>query len=53
MPFRTHLKDIELDAGEIVRLLKMVRGMVDRDVVPEGNDDCKDCRQLDEVVRTF
>ena len=50
MPFKAHLKEIELDIGGIVKpLLKVVREMVDRDVVPEGNGDCKDCRQLGKV----
>ena len=51
MPFVAHLKKIELDAEGIVRpLLKKVRDMVDRDVVPEGRVGCEDCRRMGEVV---
>ena len=43
---------IELDPDGIVRpLLKVVREMVDRDVVPVGRAGCEDCRQMGEVVR--
>ena len=48
MPFRAHLKEIELGSERIVRpLLKQVREMWDRDVVPEGRAGCGDCRQLE------
>ena len=51
MPFKAYLKKIELDAEGIVRpLLKEVREMVDRNVVPKGNGDCQDCGRLGEVV---
>ena len=47
MPFKAHLKEIELGAGGIVSpLLKVVREMADRDVVPVGREGCADCRQL-------
>ena len=51
IPFKAHLKKIELDPEGIVRpLLKAVREMVDRDVMPERKAGCADCRQLGEVV---
>ena len=53
IPFRAHLKEIGLDAEEVVRLLKVVREMVVQGVVPQGNGDCQDCRQLGEVLGLF
>ena len=51
MPFKAHLKEIELDAEGIVRpLLNVVREMWDSDIVPHGMAGCKDCRQLEGVV---
>ena len=51
MPFRAHLKMIDLDSDGVVKpLLKEVREMVDRDVVPEGRVGCQDCRRMGEVV---
>ena len=41
MPFKAYLKKIELDAERVVMpLLKEVREMMDRDVVPEGREGC-------------
>jgi hypothetical protein len=52
MPFKAHIKKIDLDPEGIVKpLLKEVREMVDRNVVPEGREGCKDCRRLGEVVK--
>ena len=51
MPFVAHLKMIELDAGgTVMPLLREVRRMVDRGVVPEGRVGCEDCRLMGEVV---
>ncbi len=51
MGFKAHSLDVDLDPEGIVRpLMQEVREMVDRGVVPEGNDDCQDCRRMREVV---
>ncbi len=51
MPFKAHLKKLELDAEGVVRpLLKEVRGLVDRGVVPHLRVGCEDCRRMGEVV---
>ena len=50
MPFKAYLKKIELDAEGVVKpLLGVVRGLVDRGVVPKGNSNCEDCRRLGEI----
>ena len=52
MGFRAHSLEVELDPEAVVMpLLKEVRGMVDRGVVPQGNGDCQDCGKLGGVVK--
>jgi len=48
-----NLGQLALSAEEVVRLLKVVREMVDQGVMPQGNGDCQDCRQLGEVLGPF
>ena len=51
MPFKAHLKKIELDPeGIVMPLLRQVREMVDKGVVPDGRDGCEDCKRMGEVV---
>ena len=50
MPFSVHLLEIDLDAERVGELLKEVRGLVDRAVVPVGRDGCEDCRRLGEMM---
>ena len=51
MPFVAKLKGVKLDAeGVVMPLLKVVREMVSRDVVPKGRKGCEDCRRVEEVV---
>ena len=51
MGFKAHSLNVELDAEGVVRpLLKQVREMVDRDVVPAGRGGCEDGRRVEEVV---
>ncbi len=51
MPFRAHLKRIELDAEGVVRpLMKEVRRYGDMEEAPGGRDGCGDCGVLGKVV---
>ena len=51
MGFKTHSLNVDLDPERIVRpLLKEVRAMIDRGVVSQGNDDCQDCKRIEEVM---
>ena len=51
MPFTAYLKRIELEPERVVNpLLRKVREMVGRGVVPEGREGCEDCGKLGDVV---
>ena len=51
MPFRAHLKKIELDAEGIVRpLMKEVRKFAEMENAPGSKEGCKDCEILGQVV---
>ncbi len=51
MPFKAHLKKIELDAEGVVRpLMKEVRRFADMEQAPGGRDGCGDCEILGKVV---
>ena len=51
MPFKACLKKVDENAERIIpALLKVVRGVVSSNVVPEGRDGCEDCRLWGEVV---
>ena len=52
MPFKAYLKRIELEPEGVVNpLLRKVREMVGRGVVPEGREGCEDCERTGEVMR--
>ena len=51
MPFRAHLKRIELDAEGVVKpLLREVRRYAEMEQAPGGRDGCGDCGLLGKVV---
>ena len=51
MPFRAHLKNIELrPEGIVLPLLKDVRMYADMETAPVGRDGCRDCGVLENVV---
>ena len=51
MPFQAHLLEAELDPQRIVLpLLRRVREIGDRQVVPEGRDGCAGCGRVREVM---
>jgi hypothetical protein len=51
MPFRAHLLEVELAPERVVMpLLKKLRTLADMTEPPEGIDNCKDCRILDELI---
>ena len=51
MPFKAHLKKIQLDPGGIVLpLLKEVSKLVGRKKAPGGRGGCRDCEILGKVV---
>jgi len=51
MPFKAHLKQIELDPeGVVLPLLGEVRRYADMELAPEGRDGCGDCQVIERVV---
>ena len=51
MPFQAHLLEIGLDPQKIVLpLLRQVRELGDRQVMPEGRDGCEECGRVREVM---
>ena len=52
MPFQAHLLEVGLDPQRVVLpLLRQVREIGDRQVVPEGRDRCEECGRVREVIR--
>jgi hypothetical protein len=52
MPFQAHLLEVDLDpSGVVLPLLRRVRELGDRQVVPEGREGCGECGRVREVVR--
>ena len=52
MPFQAHLKKVDENADRVIpALLRIVRGLMDSEVVPEGRVGCEDCEKWVEVVR--
>ena len=51
MPFQAHLLAVDLDpSGVVLPLLRQVRELGDRQVVPTGRDGCAECGRVREVV---
>ena len=51
MPFQAHLLEIDLDPSQVVLpLLRQVRELGDRQVVPTGRDGCEECGRVEEVI---
>jgi hypothetical protein len=51
MPFNAKLLPIELNQEKIILpLLKEVRKLADMNKPPKGNDDCKDCQKLADII---
>jgi len=54
MPFKAHLKNIELELEGIVRpLLREVRRYAAMEEAPAGRDGCKDCEIVGKLIRTM
>lgn len=52
MRFSAHLVEVGLDpVGVVLPLLKVVRELGDREVVPEGRTGCQDCGRLGEIMK--
>lgn len=52
MPFKAHLKQIELDPQKtVLPLLKQVRQIWDRGQVPAAKERCRDCLHLEQVIK--
>lgn len=50
MPFKSHLKKVELDAEELILpLLGQVRRYVDMEEAPAGKEECGDCEILENL----
>jgi hypothetical protein len=51
MPFKAHLKQVELDPeGVVLPLLRRIREITDTGHIPEGEKGCKDCLVLGQVL---
>jgi hypothetical protein len=51
MPFKAYLLEIELNPEKmILSLLVKARKIADMKTAPKGNDDCKDCEKLNDIL---
>ena len=52
MPFTAHILEVELEPEGIVEpLLEEVRRLGDLSEIPEGRDDCEDCKRLGDLMK--